>query len=83
MLAKYLHAIWKIGTGTFHHCDGAVKGYAATDYPQTPDAFEKASASLDYQKAFRIDRKVPLEDWNEIVGFWFSNPLITDYLNKL
>lgn len=80
ILARYLHAIRDTSKGTFVHCDGAVKAYAADAYPQTQHDFKHRGKGAYYRKLFRIDGEFPASVWSEVATSWFrGNRLISEY----
>ena len=85
VLCRYLHSIRDTNEKRFRHCDGAVKGYNAAEYPETLTDFSTNRAKAPYyRKAFRIDGPVPTNDWSQVVSRWFrGNRLVFEYLSGL
>jgi len=78
---RYVHSYRDLATRAFVHLDGACKVYSEdqleprlnTRMPDVPRARQKP-------KLFRIDGKVALESWSELICFFFrGNPLILEY----
>lgn len=84
LLARYLHAIRDTGAHEFVHCDGAVKAFDRSCYPQTPAEFEARGRGVHYRKVFRLDGGIPTETWSAVASQWFrGNRLIVEYLSSL
>ena len=84
VLARYCHAIRDVSEQTFTHCDGAVKGYLVSDYPQTIQEFKERGKSPYYRKVFRLDGSITTGTWSDIVSQWFrGNELIREHLAGL
>jgi hypothetical protein len=80
VLARYLHAIRDTETKAFVHCDGAVKAFAAADYPQTQQRFRTRGKGTYYRKLFRVDGQFPTAAWSDLTCSWFrGNQLILEY----
>lgn len=84
VLARYSHAIRDTNEHTFTHFDGAVKGYSVSGYPQTIEEFKARSKSRYYRKVFRLDGRIAVGTWSDIVAQWFrGNELILEQLASL
>lgn len=81
VLARYLHAIRDTEAKAFVHCDGAVKAYAASEYPATQQGFRTRGKGEHYRKLFRVDGQFPTAAWSDLACSWFrGNKLILEYL---
>ena len=84
VVARYLHSIRDTTQRVFSHCDGAVKGYELSGYPQTTNDFRDRGKSAYYRKVFRLDGHILTHDWSEVVSQWFrGNTLVLEYLSSL
>lgn len=84
VLARYLHAIRDTDAHVFVHCDGAVKAFERSSYPQTPAEFAERGRGVHYRKVFRLDGSIPTETWSAVASQWFrGNRLILEYLSSL
>lgn len=82
-LLRYLHAIRDVNTGTFVHCDGAVRAYDSAGYEErASQQMPPKVKAAHYRKLFRIDGRINTDDWTHVVGLWFRhNRLATEYLS--
>lgn len=71
VLARYLHALRDTEKKAFVRCDGAVKAFAAADYPVTQQGFRTRGKGDLYRKLFRIDGQFPTAAWSELACLWF------------
>ncbi|WP_327634535.1 hypothetical protein OHB24_31745 [Kribbella sp. NBC_00482] len=80
VFARYLHAIRDTERKAFVHCDGAVKAFAAAQYPMSQQGFRTRGKGDRYRKLFRIDGQFPTAVWSELACSWFrGNKLILEY----
>jgi hypothetical protein len=83
VLARYLHAIRDTEKEAFVHCDGAVKAFAADQYPMSQQDFRARGKGDRYRKLFRIDGQFPTAVWSELACSWFrGNKLILEYFES-
>lgn len=81
VFARYLHAIRDTTKYAFIHCDGAVKAFAAANYPRAQRDFKIRAKGDRYRKLFRIDGEFPTAAWSEVASSWFrGNRLVNEYL---
>jgi hypothetical protein len=83
ILNRYVHAIWDTTIGTFTHFDGALRGYNIKTYDGrlATDLKKFSWKPLKYQKMFRIDCKLSIDDWSDlVVRFYQENELALEYL---
>jgi hypothetical protein len=84
-LLRYLHSIRDIATGSFVHCDGAVRAYDELAYEtRRAETMPPSTRSTHYRKVFRIDGSIGTDEWSEIVARWFRhNTLALEYLHGI
>jgi hypothetical protein len=80
---RYVHSIYDTSKNTFIHFDGAIRGYSSDLYfyriEQNMTEFGRRS---DYTKLFRIDGKLCLKDWKDLITKYMQgNPLIYEYFD--
>jgi len=83
VLNRYVHSIRDIENAEFIHLDGACKCYPAHEYgnrlPRTGEPCKAPTRPIKI-KTFRIDGCIPLEEWTDLITFWFrGNPLVPEY----
>lgn len=84
VLVRYLHAQYDLDLKYCIHCDGAVKAYSLEDYEQSADGSFPTCQTIYYRKMFRVDGRIEIRDWVEIMAQWFrGNPLILEYCASL
>jgi hypothetical protein len=83
---KYIHAEYNIETQSFRHFDGAIHFYTEDEYYIRRDQDfnynnkNKKQLKTLSQKLFKINGKIDIEDWIELVSHFLSgNPLIFEY----
>lgn len=78
---RYIHSIYDAEKASFVHFDGAVRLYdEETILSRWDNAMNKAGKNTEYTKLFRIDGQLPLEDWKELIIFYFrGNKLPYEY----
>lgn len=80
---RYVHSIYDISKSKFEHFDGAIRMYDEEEIMKRWDTnINKAGKNTIYTKLFRIDGKLPLEDWKLLTTLYYhGNPLIYEYFN--
>jgi hypothetical protein len=82
-LNRYVHSERDIRRMVLRHFDGAVKVYTHDSYenrlsarmPRAPKSFKKI-------KVFRIDGDIPIDEWIELISFFYKgNLMITEYFD--
>ena len=80
---RYAHAVWDPGEMHFQHFDGALRGYSAKQYQGrlTTDLKKYTQKSDEYQKLFRIDGALRLDEWCDLLTRYYDqNELVLEYL---
>ena len=82
-LNRYAHSERAIGPGVTRHLDGAVKIYLADAYHDRVGArLPNEARCFRKIKLWRIDGDVDLEDWIDLICFFFkSNEMLIEYFN--
>jgi len=82
-LNRYVHSERNTQQRKLTHLDGAVKVYLQDSYNDRLRAhMPKQLKSHTKVKLFRIDGDIPLEDWINLISFFYkSNEMIIEYFN--
>ncbi len=78
---RYVHSIYKTDTEDFVHFDGAMRSYTLEEISDRLDkTFTEYGRKAEYKKLFRIDGKIPLDQWKALITHYMQgNPLIYEY----
>jgi len=84
--ARYIHAEFDLDRGEFRHFDGSLHFYSPEDYQARRysdfhyNAKNRRLIKSRSLKLFRMDGRIPPDDWIEFVSHYFErNPLIFEY----
>lgn len=83
---RYVHGRWSDADKHMIHFDGALRTYAARDYPErlATDMKKFSGRAASYRKLFRIDAPFQLADWARLTTKFFeSNELVLEYFENL
>lgn len=80
---RYLHAERDVIEKVFRHLDGAAKVYETVDHViRVTQQMPRNTKAGKYQKLFRIDGAIYLEDWLNLVSmFYKGNEMVVEYFD--
>ena len=80
---KYLHTMYNLKDCIFEHLDGAIRTYDFQKMnTRLSGSLGKCIECDSYEKAFRVDGKIPIDIWKSIISnFFLYNSAVVEYLN--
>ncbi len=84
LIVRYIHTIRDVDQHAFIHLDGAIRIYSPEGYIHRFSSKLSDHPNSDgYFKLFRIDGKIPEQDWIDLIANFFSgNELIHEYFGQ-